>query len=116
MAPTGGGKSLTYQLPALLSPGCTLVVSPLIALITDQILHLREAGGEFLALAKHTLPKSTVVEAVKMTGGTPKPEAREIHNRLLAMANRRDSQEKEIKLCYVTVSVLSCAIGFPDLL
>ncbi|KAJ7900182.1 ATP-dependent DNA helicase [Mycena olivaceomarginata] len=84
--PTGGGKSLTYQLPALLSPGCTLVVSPLIALITDQIIHLREAG----------------VEAVKLTGATPKPESREIHNRLLAMANRRDSHEKEIKLCYVT--------------
>jgi ATP-dependent DNA helicase Q1 len=44
-----GGKSLTYQLPALLNPGCTLVISPLIALITDQILHLREAGGELFS-------------------------------------------------------------------
>ena len=41
----GGGKSLTFQLPALLTPGCTLVISPLISLITDQIAHLREAGG-----------------------------------------------------------------------
>ncbi|KAJ6574968.1 P-loop containing nucleoside triphosphate hydrolase protein [Mycena capillaripes] len=94
--PTGGGKSLTYQLPALLSPGCTLVVSPLIALITDQILHLREAG----------------VEAVKLTGGTPKPESREIHNRLLAMASRRNSQEKEIKLCYVTPEKIAKSKSF----
>ena len=51
--PTGSGKSLVYQLPALMLPGLTVVVSPLIALMKDQQDKLRAHGVDALAMHSH---------------------------------------------------------------
>ncbi|CAH7685960.1 P-loop containing nucleoside triphosphate hydrolase protein [Phakopsora pachyrhizi] len=99
--PTGGGKSLTYQLPAIMSNGTTLVISPLVALMTDQIMHLSEAG----------------VEAEMFNSSTSRSEASQIMKRLLGSSSsnqktlgtlkekgksrHQNSQLCPIKLCYM---------------
>ena len=57
--PTGGGKSLCFQLPALMRDGVTVVISPLIALMRDQVRALREAGVEAGALTSGNTVEET---------------------------------------------------------
>jgi ATP-dependent DNA helicase RecQ len=66
LMPTGGGKSLCYQIPALVRPGTAVVVSPLIALMQDQVAALRQAG----------------VKAAVLNSALSRGEARDVQARL----------------------------------
>lgn len=70
--PTGGGKSLCYQLPALMSEGVTLVVSPLIALMKDQIDFLQSRGVAAARLDSSLDAKSALDVTDQMRSGTLK--------------------------------------------
>src|SRR5215469_9800410 len=78
--PTGGGKSLCFQLPALVRPGLAVVISPLIALMKDQVDALQSAG-----VAATFLNSS-------LAAGESRPRLRGLHNgefRLLYVAPER---------------------------
>ncbi|MGI4876380.1 MAG: DNA helicase RecQ [Janthinobacterium lividum] len=63
--PTGAGKSLCYQVPALVRPGCALVISPLIALMADQVRALRAYGVRAAALNSQSSDGEATIAALR---------------------------------------------------
>jgi len=72
LLPTGGGKSLCFQVPALCLPGVTIVVSPLIALMNDQVQHLKKAGIQAIALHSELQGRKRDIALDNMTSGAYK--------------------------------------------
>ncbi len=63
--PTGGGKSLCYQLPALIKGGTAIIISPLIALMKNQVDAIRSLGGDNIAHFLNSSLNKTEITAVK---------------------------------------------------
>src|SRR6476661_11173778 len=71
--PTGAGKSLTYQLAALLMPGTAIIVSPLIALMRDQVVDLQSRSIEGVSAINSTLTVQEVSDHLtQMSSGDGK--------------------------------------------
>uniref|UniRef100_A0A8R1IW00 DNA 3'-5' helicase n=2 Tax=Caenorhabditis japonica TaxID=281687 RepID=A0A8R1IW00_CAEJA len=87
---TGGGKSLCYQLPALLSNGLTLVVSPLVSLVEDQIMQLRKLG----------------IDASSLNANTAKEEAKRVEEAITRMCLRMMEELRQVWIIVVTYSAI----------
>lgn len=103
--PTGAGKSLCYQIPAILLPGITLVVSPLISLMQDQVKALNEAGVS-AAFINSSLSESAFAETVR--------KAKRGYYKIIYVAPERLVTEgflalaKQVRISMVTVDEAHC--------
>ena len=105
LMPTGGGKSITFQVPALAQGGVCLVITPLIALMKDQVSHLRQRG--IRAAAIHSdMTHSAILQALDncVYGGTQilyvSPER--LHSELF------QAKFRHMKVSFITVDEAHC--------
>ena len=99
LMPTGGGKSITFQVPALAQEGVCIVITPLIALMKDQVLHLRERG--ILADAIYAdKSRSEIIQTLEncIFGGV---------KILYVSPERLSSEIFQVKLRHMTVSFIT---------
>ncbi|GAA5894862.1 RecQ family ATP-dependent DNA helicase [Sporobolomyces salmoneus] len=99
--PTGGGKSLIYQVPALISSGCTVVITPLISLMTDQVQNLSER--DIAAEAIHAATSQQDIKSImkRMLGDAAAAKGKGKKQKLDLEAGG-DDEGSDIKLVYVT--------------
>ena len=105
LMPTGGGKSITFQVPALAQEGVCLVITPLIALMKDQVSHLRQRG--IRAAAIHSdMTHSAILQGLDncVYGGTQilyvSPER--LHSELF------QAKFRHMKVSFITVDEAHC--------
>ena len=97
--PTGAGKSLCYQVPALMLSGITIVISPLISLMTDQVKALNEAGIH-AAYINSSLTENQVAKALEF--------AKAGRYKIVYVAPERSGDSEVSRLC------LSCRNLYGD--
>ncbi|XP_055593563.1 ATP-dependent DNA helicase Q1-like [Uranotaenia lowii] len=85
LAPTGGGKSLCYQLPALVAEGMTMIISPLISLMEDQVWALKKNG----------------IKAEYLSATMDKETSNDVHKHL------REGDHESLRLLYITPERIS---------
>lgn len=99
LMPTGGGKSITFQVPALAQPGLCLVITPLIALMKDQVRNLRDRGIKAVAIYSG-MPREEILIALEncIFGG---------YKFLYISPERLDTEIFRIKLRSMKVSMIT---------
>ena len=99
LMPTGGGKSITFQVPALAQEGLCLVITPLIALMKDQVRNLRERGIKATAIYSGMTREEIVIALENCTFGN--------YKFLYVSPERLDTEIFQIKLRSMHVSLIT---------
>lgn len=99
LMPTGGGKSITFQVPALAKPGLCLVITPLIALMKDQVQNLRKRGVKAIAVYSGMTREEIIVALENCIFGD--------YKFLYISPERLDTEIFQIKLRSMKVSMIT---------